>query len=107
MELMRSPAPLQYNIKTAQKGGGWIPKRVSHGAAVDSLKSHLGPVVKADEIIQDDMQWRDIGSGTFAKTFKDVNSFKAIARGGLAMTDVYRRATLELVGRPHPGRLHH
>ena len=44
-------------------------KPISSAGAIDTLKTHPGPIVKSEDIEKEDLSWRDIGSGTFARTF--------------------------------------
>ena len=38
--------------------------------AIEDFRGHPSPVLKPSEINDDELKWRDIGSGIFAKTFK-------------------------------------
>ena len=73
-----------------------IPKPISSAGAIDTLKTHPGPIVKPEDIEKEDLSWRDIGSGTFAKTFKSASNLKTSTRGGPPMSDVHRRTVWSL-----------
>ena len=68
----------------------------SKGKPADSIEKHPGPVVKEEEITRAEMEWKDIGSGTFARTFKGATSLRVTTKGGPAENDVYRRTVWDL-----------
>ena len=47
-------------------------------------------------IAKEDLEWKHIGSGIIAKTFKDAKSFITTSKNGPAAQDVYRRVTTNL-----------
>ena len=85
-------------------------KRKSDGEADDSMRmkdrpedmsmltqQHPGPVVNnKNPIAKEDTEWKHIGSGMFAKTFKDAKHFVTTSKNGPAAQDVYRRVTTSL-----------
>ena len=52
---------------------------------------HPGPIIPTDQITWKDCQWQDIGSGTVARTFKQVERFVTITRVGPPISDGHRR----------------
>ena len=66
------------------------------GKATDSLSKHPGPKVSEEEIERRDMQWRDIGSGTMARTFKGASKLMLSTKGGPPPCDVHRRTVWDL-----------
>lgn len=63
---------------------------------VGSLMPHPGPKLKRSEITRGDLVWKDIGSGTVARTFEDATKLQISTRGGPPVCDVYRRTVWDL-----------
>ena len=65
---------------------------------VDSreVMNHPGPIIPTDQIERKDCQWQDIGSGTFARTFTQVERLVTTTRGGPPISDVHRRTVWSL-----------
>ena len=63
---------------------------------LNSLRSHPGPIIKSEDILKEDQQWHDIGSGTYAKTFKAQHKFRTTTKLGPASCDIHRRTTWSL-----------
>ena len=61
--------------------------------AVEVTMKHPSPIVKARDIHEKDLLWRDIGSGTFAQTFRCMTSLVETSRDGPSSSDVHRRIT--------------
>ena len=80
------------------KEAGDIPKPISlePGENIDSIYDHPGPIVKTEDILKEDMSWKDIGSGTFAKTFRGATHLKSTTRNGPPLSDVHRRTVWSL-----------
>ncbi len=65
-------------------------------APTDSVSSHPSPVVKKHEICPGDLRWKNIGSGTVARTFKDAKKLSVTTKGGPPTCDVHRRIVRNL-----------
>ena len=63
---------------------------------VDSLKTHPGPRVREEDIERAEMSWKDIGSGTVARTFIKATKLLVSTRGGPPTEDVHRRTVWNL-----------
>ena len=61
-----------------------------------SLKAHPGPIVQEKNIVKGDVQWQDIGSGTFAKTFRNETRLRTTSQHGPPIGDVHRRTVWSL-----------
>ena len=64
--------------------------------AVEDFRGHPSPILKPDEIDTAEMKWKDIGSGIFAKTFKNILKLPVTLIGGPPECDVYRRIVRSL-----------
>ncbi len=62
----------------------------------DSVSEQPSPVVRKSEICKGDLQWKNIGSGTMARTFKDAKKLMVTTRGGPPSCDVHRRIVRNL-----------
>ena len=51
----------------------------------------IGPKTKQEDITPGEMRWKDVGSGTMARTFKDAKRLQVSTRGGPPESEVYRR----------------
>ena len=61
---------------------------------IDSVsRSHPGQKVLTENISEKDQQWADIGSGIFARTFKQTDKLRTTSRGGPCLDDIFRRKT--------------
>jgi len=65
-------------------------------APTDSVSPHPSPVVKREEICPGDLRWKNIGSGTVARTFKDARKLSVTTKGGPPTCDVHRRIVRNL-----------
>ena len=45
-------------------------------------RNHPSPVVRESEVRKGDMEWKDIGSGVFAKTFLKAKKLTVSSKGG-------------------------
>ena len=59
--------------------------------AVDDFKGHPSPVLKTEEIAAAEKEWKDIGSGIFARTFVGVDRLPLTTKSGPPACDVHRR----------------
>ena len=59
-------------------------------------KTHPSPMVKKKEMKKGDLEWRDIGSGVFAKTFLQADRLTVSGKGGPPAGDVARRVVRNL-----------
>ena len=66
------------------------------GKPTDSVDRHPGPRTKEDDIEKCEMTWKDIGSGTVARTFVGATKLLVSTRGGPPEIDVYRRTVWNL-----------
>ena len=57
---------------------------------------HPGPIVKEEEFMKGDMEWRDIGSGVVARTFPKMDKLVVTTRGGPPVADIHRRVVRSL-----------
>ena len=64
--------------------------------AVEDFRGHPSPVLKTEEIDKDECAWKDIGSGMFARTFKNMEYLPLTTRGGPVASDVHRRIVRSL-----------
>jgi len=64
--------------------------------AVEDFRGHPSPILKTEEIDSDELKWCDIGSGVFAKTFKNIDRLPLTSKGGPVASDVYRRVVRSL-----------
>ena len=64
--------------------------------AVEDFRGHPSPILKTEEISTDELKWCDIGSGIFAKTFRNVDALPLTSKGGPVASDVYRRVVRSL-----------
>ncbi len=69
---------------------------VQGDAPADSVSDHPGPIVSRSEICKGDLQWKNIGSGTMARTFKDAKRLMVTTKGGPPSCDVHRRIVRSL-----------
>ena len=60
------------------------------------MKLHPGPIIHANEITSKEMQWQDIGSGVFARSFVGAERLLTTTRGGPPVGDVHRRTIWSL-----------
>jgi hypothetical protein len=63
---------------------------------IEDFRGHPSPVLQEHEIDKDELKWCDIGSGVFAKTFKNVSYLPMTDRGGPHASDVHRRVVRSL-----------
>ena len=56
----------------------------------------IGARVKKDDITPGDMKWKDIGSGTMARTFKNATWLQVSTKGGPPTSEVHRRVVWNL-----------
>ena len=63
---------------------------------VDNLHSHPGPVTKRHEVQRGDLVWKDIGSGTMARTFLGATQLGISTKGGPPECEVHRRTVWDL-----------
>ena len=61
-----------------------------------AIKTHPGPIISTDKITKAEMQWNDIGSGTFARTFVQAPRLLTTTRIGPPICDVHRRTIWSL-----------
>ena len=70
------------------------------GKAMDVMtaegKKNIGAKVKTVDIQPGDLKWRDIGSGTMARTFKNATKLEVTTRGGPPASEVHRRKVWNL-----------
>ena len=66
------------------------------GKPTDSIETHPGPKVKKEDIERCELEWRDVGSGTIARTFEDAEKLMVTTRGGPPLCDVYSRTVWNL-----------
>ena len=57
------------------------------------VMSHPSPRTERAEMKAGDFEWRDVGSGVFARTFKDARRLVTSTRGGPSASEVARRLT--------------
>ena len=89
----RSP---EENVEHSDKTGA-VPKPMQFSEpAVDSVSAHPGQIVERKDIVSEDLQWRDIGSGTFAKTIRGATKLVTTTRSGPTMSDIDKRTTWSL-----------
>ncbi len=62
----------------------------------EDVRKHPGPKTKRHEVEKRELQWQDIGSGTFARTFLGVKRLITTTRGGPPLCDVHRRTIWSL-----------
>ena len=55
--------------------------------AVEDYRGHPSPVLRDHEIDPAELQWKNIGSGVFAKTFRGVDRLPLTSRGGPASSE--------------------
>ena len=79
------------------------PKSVESGIellrpvlAVEDFRGHPSPIMTPSEIDPAELRWKDIGSGIFARTFRDVSKLPVTSSGGPLERDVYRRVVRSL-----------
>ena len=63
---------------------------------MEDFRGHPSPILKSDEIDDDELKWKNVGSGMFAKTFRNVDRLPLTSKGGPASSDVYRRVIRSL-----------
>ena len=64
--------------------------------AVEDFRGHPSPILKTDEIDAAETDWNVIGSGIFAKTFKNAMKLPVTSKGGPPECDVHRRVVRSL-----------
>ena len=64
--------------------------------AVEDFRRHPLPILKPDEIDTAEMKWKHIGSGIFAKTFKNISKLPVISKEGPPECDEHRRIVRSL-----------
>jgi hypothetical protein len=64
-------------------------------ANMDSV-GHPSPVERHDKWPKEDLEWKYIGSGTFARTFPQAERLKTWSKGGPSQKDVYKRVVRSL-----------
>ena len=78
----------QSDIQVGQADEGMCTE--AEGLATLSTK-HPSPKIGSADITADDQHWRNIGSGTFARTFRNAKRLMTTSKGGPPMQDVHRR----------------
>ena len=64
--------------------------------AIEDFRNHPSPIIRESEIDAAERQWKDIGSGIFAKTFVNVSRLPTTSKGGPAECDIHRRVIRSL-----------
>ena len=64
--------------------------------AISDFRGHPSPILKTEEIDADEVKWCNIGSGVFAKTFKNIDHLPLSSKGGPCAGDIYRRIVRSL-----------
>ena len=64
--------------------------------AVEDFRGHPSPKLKTREIHADEMKWHDIGSGMFARTFKQARKLPVTTKSGPAECGIHRRIVRSL-----------
>ena len=64
-------------------------------ADMDSM-SHPSPVERRDKWPREDLEWKYIGSGTFARTFPQADRLKTWSKGVPSQKDVHKRIVRSL-----------
>ena len=74
-----------------------IPKpSISYAEKSEDIRQHPGQVVNTKDIAGGDKEWKDIGSGTVARSFVNVRKLLTTTRGGPPLCDVHRRTVWSL-----------
>ena len=73
-----------------------IPHPSDADIPVSSLEDHPGPEIRREEIQRGDLVWKDIGSGTMARTFVGAKRLEVTTKGGPPSCDVHRRTVWNL-----------
>ena len=64
--------------------------------AVEDFRGHVSPILEAKEISPHEMRWCNIGSGIFAKTFRNIDHLPLTSKGGPVASDIQRRVVRSL-----------
>ena len=64
--------------------------------AVEDFRGHPSPVLKTEEIAQAEKEWKDIGSGIFARTFVGIDHMPLTTKSGPIASDIHRRIVRSL-----------
>ncbi|MBN71658.1 MAG: hypothetical protein CME32_20555 [Gimesia sp.] len=64
--------------------------------SVGAIGEHPGPIDTSGDFAAGDMQWQDIGSGVFARTFPKMTKLITTTRGGPPLSEVHRRVVRSL-----------
>ena len=60
------------------------------------IEAHPGPVQRPEQVSMGELEWRNIGSGVFAKTFIGASRLRTTSKGGPRLEDVHRRVVRSL-----------
>ena len=74
------------------RGNKSVVRYRSKDEAGSDVRKHPGPKMFENEITTKDRQWHDIGSGTFSKTFMNVDRMPTTTKSGPPMCDIHRRS---------------
>ena len=82
-------------------GSGEVPPPTEEAGIAETLvgsidKSHPGPKLKSKDITARDQQWTDIGSGVFARTFRNAHRLATTSKGGPPVSDIQSRKVWSL-----------
>ena len=67
--MARYPKPNSGDIHTTDNHIHTINRHEDREAAKEAAKEHPGPKIRREDVEKEDLQWKDIGSGTVARTF--------------------------------------
>ena len=63
---------------------------------MSQLSDHPGPVDSTGHYAKGELEWKNIGSGVFAKTFPGATRLRTTSKGGPRLEDVHRRVIRSL-----------
>ena len=58
---------------------------------LSQLSDHPGPVNRSAHFAKGELEWKDVGSGVFARTFPKSERFRKTSKTGPRVIDIYRR----------------
>ena len=94
--MARYPKPNGGDIHTTDNRIHTIDRHEDREAAKEAAKEHPGPKIRREDVEKEDLQWKDIGSGTVARTFLGLKKLLITTRGGPAECDIHRRTVWSL-----------
>ena len=87
--------PQQYDSRGAKRIGDELDDS-ERFRDLSVIEAHPGPVQRPEQVSMGELEWRNIGSGVFAKTFIGASRLRTTSKGGPRLEDVHRRVVRSL-----------